>query len=333
MDYKKMYRCLTVAAMVVAVVMVFAGPAASIDYVSIGANPVGMAWYSMAAGMAEVINKNVSGVKASAEATKGAVQNLHLLRDKQLEIAFAVPSLAYEAYRGIGKFEGKKTPILGMFANQIAYQQIFALKASGIRTPSDFKGKRIGIGPPGSATNVDAKKWLEAHGIKKEEITIFQETLPEMTEKMKNGQLDATFWFGGIPLAPIVDLSTSRELTWISPNESAAKKLLAEVPFYFITGLPGRTYKGQKTTVRTIAYRHIIVARSDMSEKLIYDITKVTFENLDYLGTVHKGWKVTSLKSALDSMAIMPLHPGAVKYFKEVKISGLEEFLKRVSGR
>jgi len=116
------------------------------QYISIAANPVGMAWYTMAAGMVEVINKNVPDVHASVEATKGGVHNLFLLQSKEVELAFAAPDLAYQAYRGIGRFEGKKAPILGMFANQIAYQQIVALKSAGISKPADLRGKRVGVG-------------------------------------------------------------------------------------------------------------------------------------------------------------------------------------------
>ena len=38
-------------------------------YLSIGSNPVGNTAYQWAAGISDVVNKNVSGVKAAAEGT------------------------------------------------------------------------------------------------------------------------------------------------------------------------------------------------------------------------------------------------------------------------
>ena len=48
-------------------------------YLSIGSNPVGNTAYQWAAGISEVVNKNVKGVNAAAEGTKGYVANVQLM--------------------------------------------------------------------------------------------------------------------------------------------------------------------------------------------------------------------------------------------------------------
>ena len=56
-----------------------------------------------------------------------------------------------------------------------------------------------------------------------------------------------------------------------------------------------------------------------MSEDLIYDLTKTTFENLDYLLNVD----IAAAGISTDNLNVMvtPLHPGAYKYYTEI---GLE---------
>ena len=300
-------------------------------FVSVGANPVGMALYTMGAGLADVAHKKFPDIDITIEATKGGIHNLFLLGSGDIEFAFTAPSAALDAYLGQGKFKDKKAPVLGMFAHQIAFQQISALAGSKITDPSQFPGRRIGIGPPGALSRRDSLKYLSAYDLTPDDFQAFSETLPEMAEKMKNGQLDVTMWFGGIPLASLMDLAQSREVNWIGADEAKLVKVIEENPIYFISELPANTYPHQDKAIKSLAYRHIFVARADAPEELVYTIMKMVFENLDYLGTIHRGWKMTSLENALQSMSI-PLHPGAIRYFREKGLPGLDEYIKKTSG-
>ena len=58
-------------------------------FVSIGANPVGLTAYQWAAGISDLANRKVSGIKANAEATKGYVANIRLLLNKKIEAGFS----------------------------------------------------------------------------------------------------------------------------------------------------------------------------------------------------------------------------------------------------
>lgn len=300
------------------------------EYISVGANPVGMALYTMGAGLSDVAHKQYPDIDITIEATKGGIHNLFLLGQGDIEFAFTAPNAARDAYDGKGKYEGKKIPVLGMFSHQIAFQQIPVLADSKINTPEDFKGLRIGIGPPGSLSRNDSMNFLSAYGMTPDNFKAFSETLPEMAEKMKNGQLDATMWFGGIPLSPLMDLAQSRALRWIEADEQKLADLLAKNPIYFLADLPAGIYPNQDKPIRSLAYRHSFVARADVPEELVYTLMKIVFENLDYLGTIHRGWKMTSFENALQSMSI-PLHPGAIRYYKEKNHTGIEEYLRKTA--
>ncbi|MBK5103631.1 MAG: hypothetical protein JJE42_05240, partial [Burkholderiales bacterium] len=67
-------------------------------YLSIGSCPVGCTAYTWSAGLADVINRNVKGVKATAEETKGYVENIKLLQKGQLEASFANSLSSFQAY-------------------------------------------------------------------------------------------------------------------------------------------------------------------------------------------------------------------------------------------
>ncbi|MDR6123166.1 TRAP transporter TAXI family solute receptor [Bacillus sp. SLBN-46] len=77
--------------------------------------------------------------------------------------------------------------------------------------------------------------------------------------------------------------------------------------------MPAGTY-GLKDKVTTVAVQAMLVVRSDLSEKVVYDITKAIFENLDQV--THAKGKLIKVENALNGVGI-DVHPGAQKYFDE----------------
>ena len=299
-------------------------------HVSIGTNPVGMALYTMGASMAEVLRKDAPDIQITVEATNGNLQNALLLAKGDIEIGFVSPKDILEAYTGTGRFKAK-VPVLGLFSPVIAYQQNAALAGSGIRDIRDLRSKRVGIGPPGAQSRMDASLILPGYGMSFEDFKGFSETLPEMVEKMKNGQLDATLWFGVSPLGPLMDLEQARDLVWLPADPEAVQSVVEKYPYYFMSELPAGTYSKQDKAIPVLAQRYNLAVRADVPDDVVYAIVKSVFGNLKQLGGIYKGWQTCSPETALQSMTI-PLHPGAIRYFKEINLPGLEEYLARTAG-
>jgi len=66
-----------------------------------------------------------------------------------------------------------------------------------------------------------------------------------------------------------------------------------------------------------------------VSEGRVYDMTKAIFENLDDLAGVHPAFGRVSKETVLNGFGA-PLHPGALKYYREIGVPGIEEFVARV---
>jgi TRAP-type uncharacterized transport system substrate-binding protein len=52
-------------------------------------------------------------------------------------------------------------------------------------------------------------------------------------------------------------------------------------------------------------------------------------ENLEFMGTVHPAWKKVSKDGIINGFTI-PLHPGALRYYREAGVPGIEAFAKSV---
>ena len=70
------------------------------------------------------------------------------------------------------------------------------------------------------------------------------------------------------------------------------------------------------TILYVLAILAMLCTSSDLSEELVYQMTKSIFDNTDYLAKAHAAGKAVSAENALKGMTI-PLHRGAAKYFKE----------------
>jgi TRAP-type uncharacterized transport system substrate-binding protein len=60
-------------------------------------------------------------------------------------------------------------------------------------------------------------------------------------------------------------------------------------------------------------------------------MTKAVFENLEALAGVHPAFGKMSADTVLNGFG-SPLHPGALRYYREINVPGIEEFVTRTGG-
>jgi uncharacterized protein len=71
--------------------------------------------------------------------------------------------------------------------------------------------------------------------------------------------------------------------------------------------------------VNVFALASYMVTASRLSEDTVYKVTKALFDHIKEFHTFHGVAKEWTLKETLDDPKI-PFHPGAVRYFKEMKL-------------
>jgi len=80
--------------------------------------------------------------------------------------------------------------------------------------------------------------------------------------------------------------------------------------------IPANTYTGQDKDVPTAAVVNYLVTSSAVSDDLAYQMTKLIFESLPELANSHVAGKEIKLETAAMGSPV-PLHPGAIRYYKE----------------
>lgn len=280
----------------------------------------GGVYYPYGGTLAEIINKKVPNVFATAEVTGASVENVRLIAKKDVTFALAMNDTVYQAYTGEGKFKGHKIDTLRtVFQMYPHVYHIVALKKYNINKLSDLKGKKVSVGAPGSGTEYKTNLILPLLGLKYSDMKIYRLSFAENSTQMKDGIIDVGIWDVAPPTSSIIDLSTTHDLRFIPFNKEEVDKVVKAYPFYGSITLPKNTYKGQTEDVLSVSVWNSVVCHKDTPDDLVYKLTKAVFENLNTLINTHKIAKFTTPKASAQNSPI-PIHPGALKYYKEIGV-------------
>lgn len=321
---------LTLRYALIAAATLVAPMAAQAEFLSIGSCPVGCTAYTWSAGIADVINKNVEGIEVTAEETKGYVANINLLQDGEIEASMATSLSSYEAWAATGPYEGSEPgKILSWMSIAPVGMHIIALEGGPINSVEDLKGKRVGMGQPGGVSMLDANALMGM--VAGEDFDAFRVRLGDMVDMLSDGNIDVALWNGSFPLPPVIKLSAQRDVKLIPISDAFYADLNAKYPPYFRLSIPGGTYEDVAADTPTYGLANGLVISADVSEERVYEMTKAIFESLDDLAGVHPAFGRVSKDTVLNGFGA-PLHPGALKYYREIGVPGIEEFVARTSG-
>jgi hypothetical protein len=300
-----------------------AGGREDVQFVRVATAGSGGNYYRLGAGMASLWNDELEGIQASIQATGGSVNNMELLADKEVEIAFVGSDPAFEAYNTIGAFEGKPADryknvafVSHMYPNP---QYFVAMQwAQDIRTLRDVKGKRVSKGTVGSHGEFLFNQTLDILGWGYNDV-IAEDTVHQATiDQVRNRQIDAIVWPDAVPSPSITEIMETGFARLLSFDDDVIKGM-TENSLNFPLTIPAGTYTNQNQDIETFAYSAILIARKDVSEEVVYQLVKSMYENQDYMIGVHPIAKFMTTEAALNGNPF-DVHPGAARYFKEIGV-------------
>ena len=304
------------AAAIVAASVLSAPVAQAQQFINVLTGGTSGVYYPLGVAMGKIYGEKIAGVKTQVQATKASVENLVLLQQGRGEIAFTLGDSLKAAWEGDAEagFKTKLDKLRTIGAIYPNYIQIVATAESGIKTLADLKGKSLSVGAPKSGTELNSRAILAAAGMGYKDLGKV-EYLPfaESVDLMKNRQLNATLQSAGLGVASLKDLSTSSEINVVAVPKETVDKI--GPPFVSVI-IPANTYTGQDKDVPTAAVVNYLVTSSAVSDDLAYQMTKLVYESLPELANAHAAGKEIKLEAAATGSPV-PLHPGAIRYYKE----------------
>ena len=288
--------------------------------ISIGTGGTAGVYSPLGGGLSAILSKYVPGVEATAEVTGGSVANLQLIGNGKSEIGFTMADVAWDAYNGLSKFKDKKVGVRALAVFYPNRMQVVTVAGTGIEKVSDFKGRRVATGSPGSGTEVMTMRMIEAFGLDPDkDVNRERLSLAESVSALKDGKVDALTWVGGVPTPGLTDLAATpgKTIKLIDHGDAAEGMRKKYGPLYVKNRILANAYPGEARETTNVDVWNLLVVPESAGEDLIYQITKTLFEKKDELVRVHKDAAFLSLDNQMTGGSPIPFHPGALKYYKE----------------
>ena len=139
----------------------------------------------------------------------------------------------------------------------------------------------------------------------------------EQSNALCDKKIDAYGYTVGVPNSGVRQATDGCGASIINLQTDAVKNLVADNPFYAFATIPKGTYKTSKKDVTTFGVMASFVTSADVSDDLVYAVTKAVFENLDTFKEQHPAFANLDPKKMITDGNSAPLHPGAIKYYRE----------------
>lgn len=287
-----------------------------------GSNPGG-SWFAIAGGITALFNKEIEGFNASPVATGGSVDSNRQGRKHNLDTWMTHSLHAYDNWNGVGIFEGQGKFQDFRFLAGIyqSWHHFVTLEKNPIYTMSDLRGKKIAVGSAGSGAAANSENILKVLGIWKD-VTPQHLTFGASGRALTDGHADA-IGMSSAPMPAIVTVEAMHKIRLIALTDQELDAVVKKFPAYKKTVMPAGVYKSWQKPYPCIGFQVYWIAHKDLDPQIAYDMLEVAFDpkNKGFLAKVHRQLK--TLSPSFDGMKQMgiPLHAGAVKYYKEKGMS------------
>lgn len=280
---------------------------------------VGSGTYVNITAMSAMIAAYSKWLRATPIPTPGWIDACRMVGEKRADIA-GTGSIEINAMsKGTRYFKGKQyTGLRWLWPFMFPRTSVVTVKDSPFRSLKDLKDARVAVSLPGSSGETDARAIFDALGFEPKKIIHMAYT--DMASALKDRTVDVVIQTYSIGAPLMVDLATINDCYFIPMDDDTWKKLEALELGYVRLPIPAKSYRLQDSEVLCQAKGGYMVATERMSDKIAYEVARCFWDDINKTITINPkvlGECRDTVKTTLNVPGPSPMHPGAMKYFKE----------------
>jgi len=276
--------------------------------------------YGFTSSWSEVMKDKVPDVTMNVQATAGSSAHYLMVENGDLEIASGFTPSEFYASKGELNFEQPFENFRAMMPVTDSRGHVFTLADSKIEAVKDLDGVKIGLGSRGSPTSIVAEVHAEALGLKPEYV--YGEA-SELMDMLRDGRIDAIWYYSGAPWATVIDLASQNELKFLSFTDEEIATLQEVAPYTTKTEITPDDYDFLDEAISVPGAVQTLIVSKDVSEDVVYELTKASWENWDQISQLVPAAGAVKVEDAAN--LIGTIHPGALKYYEEAGVEIPEE--------
>ena len=255
----------------------------------------------------------------SLQSTSGGVVVVSAVDRGQGQLGLAQSDVVYIAYRrGIedNLYPHKNLRAIAVLWTNTLY--VLVQRDSPFHSISDLKGRRVGVIVKGTSGEFSTRIVLGAYGMSYDDIQPTFQPTNQIVPKLGKGEIDAVFSASPVMLAAAGALGRSVPLRFLPIDRAVINRLRGSYPFLKPVTIPANQLQGQNQPTESLGSEWLLVYRSDLSEDLVYQLTREFFAQLPALARAHG--EAAGIDPEQAPATPIPLHPGAARYYREREV-------------
>ena len=260
------------------------------------------------------------GLRCAEEPSGGSVANIESLLRSRIDIGIVPSDVLADAMAGEGPFAGRgpATNLRVLFVGHADAFTLVAHQGSGIRTVADLRGKRIGIGTPGSRQRASMERVMAALGLTRNDFAEVRELTPaEQNRAFCAHELDAIVYSVSHPNGLIRDATLTCHGMLVAVSGPEIDRMLSEYQIYERATIPAGSYPVNPGDVHTFGVRAMVVTTARMPDAAAYEIIRAVFDNFDDFRHLHPASEALSVAEMVRTTGRAPVHAGAARYYRK----------------
>ena len=289
-----------------------------------GSNTVGSIMYVFAGGLSSVIEK-YSDLKIEV-LPHGNVITFPMFATKECDMVIAASDEMDAAFRGVAVYEriteGKGVELRMMMLGTRIPAGLLVPRDTGITTTKGLKGKRVCLDfGTHYALAMGSRAALIGGGLTlKDVIPVKANGVPEAMRKVLERKAEACYGAVGVPAFRELEAARGARHLGIENTPERWKEIHKIFHGYFPMHIkpkkPGKPV-GVMEPIWLVGRNFSLVCRADLSEDIVYAITKALYEHDTELGPFHPRLRDWRKERFVGTTAPAPYHPGAIRLYKE----------------
>jgi uncharacterized protein len=270
---------------------------------------------------AEVMNAADSALSIEPRNTKGSNENIPLLEEGKLDIALVAGEPSYEAFMGIGRPRTNLKILTAMYSSP----GMFVVRAdSPYKTIRDLVGKPVAFGAKGSGLPILSRYLLDGLGLKQDEDfqSIYLDRAGDGPAMVLDGRA-AALWGAGIGWPGFKTMSESPGgARFIAPDADEIARIKAKHTFLKPLTIPAGSYPTQSAPINSLGSWSFVLTRENLPDDVAYRLAKSLHGAESPLcKKLPQACETTAANTAAAAPKIELIHPGVLKYFREIGVT------------
>jgi TRAP transporter TAXI family solute receptor len=292
--------------------------------VTIGSNPPGSLFYSLASGIAKVVSESAP-FQAQAQPYAGTSTFVPLFDTGELDFGVVNAVDMGMVYQGPRLKIGGKNPFPHVSNSRLIMRgsplrsSLIVKKDSPIKTIRDVKGKRVtGEYPAQLAVWYNVFGALSNGGLAWSDVKVVPvPAVNEGVDALVQGRADVTTHAIGSAKVKEAEAAVGIRYLSLDCSPQGEERIKKAVPGYYLSTVKAGSSTGIVEDTCAYTYDIYLVGHKALPDGVVQAALKAVWENIAKLPPLHPGFVEWTKERAVDPEVTIPYHPAAIQFFKE----------------